>query len=124
MPGIRSVTPHIPSADPMLTRDFFVAVFGFDVRLEKPEFIELEAGAYLIGIQLADGPPNPQSIYIQVEGIDDLWEAKRAALFPLEHRPPFEQDYGMKEFHVVAPGTRTLVFVGESVESIRARPGS
>ena len=113
---VRSVTPHIPSSDVQLTRDFFVDVFGFKTLLERPEFIELGNGAWLLGIVPSTGTPNQQSVYLEVQNLDELWQAQSGLLAQLKHRAPFTQPYGMREFHVVAPGTNTLVFVGEELE--------
>ena len=117
MAEVLSVTPHIPSSKPQVTRDFFVKLLGFNVGLEKPEYIELKNGNFLIGIQKALKEPNQQSIYIEVRGIDALWDANREELSRYKHRELFIQDYGMKEFHIVAPNTRTLIFVGEACAS-------
>ena len=119
MVEIVGVTPHIPSLNPGVTRDFFVDLMGFQVQSESERYIELRKGTLTLGIQRStgEGEPNQQSFYIRVSGIDEFWEAKRDSLSNYKLRDLFVQDYGMKEFHVVAPETRTLVFVGEPAES-------
>ena len=113
MVEIVAVTPHIPSSNPKVTCDFFVDLLGFEIAMENPEYIELRLGSWLIGIQKTTDEPNQQSFYIQVNGINELWEASKDLLSSYKHRALFVQDYGMKEFHVVAPESGTLVFVGE-----------
>jgi hypothetical protein len=112
---VRNVIPHVPSTDPQITRDFFTEVFGFEILYETADYIELGAGNCLVGVLRAQGQPNQQSIYIRVNAIDALWQRRREVLSLYKHRELFVQDYGMKEFHVVAPETRTLIFVGEEV---------
>lgn len=80
-------------------------------------FIQLEKDGQRIGILQSIGKPNQQSFYIQVKGIDKLWENVRESLLKYNPRELFIQEYGMKEFHVVAPETNTLVFFGEAVHA-------
>jgi len=62
-------------------------------------------------------PEREGSFYIDVEGLDDLYEAMRHALSKLpvgRVRAPFNQDYGQREFHF-SDEDCTLIFFGEAV---------
>ena len=120
MTDIVSIYPHVPSVSPQVTRDFFVDLLGFEIQSESASFVELRRGKCKIGIQRSTGEPNQQSFYIEVRGIDELWQAKKESLANYKLRELFVQDYGMKGFDVLAPETRTLVFVGEPVQSREA----
>jgi hypothetical protein len=30
-------------------------------------------------------------------------------------REPFDQEYGMREIHIIVPGTKTLIFIGQEI---------
>jgi hypothetical protein len=50
-----------------------------------------------------------------VDDIDTLWDSVRNRLDDIKVKPPFDRDYGMREFHVVIPHTNTLMFVGQAL---------
>jgi hypothetical protein len=53
--------------------------------------------------------------YLEVDDIDTLWDSVRNRLDDIKVKPPFDRDYGMREFHVVIPHTNTLMFVGQAL---------
>lgn len=58
-----------------------------------------------------------QSFYVDVKGIDSLFESLRPGLEELPEgrvRPPFDQPYQQREFHVLDEDG-TLVFFGEDI---------
>ena len=117
MSKILNICTHIPSESPEITRDFFQDILGFNVAFNYGSYIELEREGSLIGIQQSEGTPNQQSIYIRMEGLDDFWLQQKENLSKHHSKEPFLRDYGMKEIHVVAPGSNTLLFLGESVNA-------
>ena len=117
MTDVLRITPIVPSQNPIATKKFLIDLFGFDVQSESANYIELEIGFSYIAIKKARTEPIQQSVYIEVKEIDELWEAKREMLSRYKVRELFIQSYGMKEFHVVAPETRTLLFVGEPYDT-------
>jgi hypothetical protein len=52
--------------------------------------------------------------YLEVDDIDTLWDSVRNRLDDIKVKPPFDRDYGMREFHVVIPHN-TLMFVGQAL---------
>ncbi len=66
-----------------------------------------------------DGSPlgDDQSFYIDVDGIDELFESLHPGLANLPEgrvRPPFDQPYQQREFHVIDEDG-TLVFFGQDI---------
>lgn len=117
MNKLNGICPHIPSSNPAATKAFFCELLGFKVAFQYDNYIELEKDGCYIGIQQSEGEPNPQSIYFRLEGINQLWETQKEKLSNYKHRKPFEQEYGMRELHVIAPETATLLFIGERINA-------
>ena len=117
MMNLEQIIPHIPSLAMNETVGFFKEVFGFKVSSESDNYIELNLGKNLLGILSSQGEPNQQSIYLKVNDIEKLWSEVSPMIKDLHAKPLFTQDYGMKEFHVVVPGSNTLLFVGELVNA-------
>lgn len=117
MNKLNGICPHIPSSNPEVTKAFFCELLGFRVAFQHENYIELEKDGHIIGIQKSQGRPNQQSIYFRLEGLNEFWESQKERLSNFKHRAPFEQEYGMREIHVVAPETATLLFIGESVNA-------
>ncbi|MEM7491121.1 MAG: VOC family protein [Pseudomonadota bacterium] len=55
-------------------------------------------------------------VYVDVADVDALWAEVEAPLAALggRLRAPFDQPYGQREFHAIAPGG-TLVLVGQGI---------
>ena len=115
----------VPVRDVALTVAFYVDVLGF----EKRELSD--AGAYglvacgEVGVMvLRSGDAaallatsNNISIYIWVDGVDAFYNALKPKLDALPQgrvRPPFNQPYGMREFHVKDPDG-CLLFFGQEI---------
>lgn len=68
------------------------------------------------GTDLSD-PRRQQACYIDVVGLDELYATLKPALDELPPgrvRAPFDQDYGMREFHVIDEDA-LLIFFGEPI---------
>ena len=117
MSKLNGICPHIPSSNPEVSKAFFCELLGFKVTFQHNNYIELEKDGHIIGIQQSQGKPNQQSIYFRLEGLNEFWETQKDKLSDYKHREPFEQEYGMREIHVVVPETATLLFIGESVNA-------
>lgn len=117
MSKIINICSHIPSRVPEVTKQFFLEILGFNTKFELGNYIELENEGLILGIQQSEGKPNHQSIYVRMEGLDSFWKSQKVNLSKYNVRKPFIQEYGMKEIHVVAPETNTLLFIGESVNA-------
>lgn len=122
-PRIAAALPIVPVRDVAATVAFYTAVLGFEARLVTNDNTFAVVGLDGAGIQLlkSDDPQalkataNNISIYLPVTGLDALYEKLRPKLETLPAgrvRPPFDQPYGMREFHVKDPDG-CLLFFGE-----------
>ena len=112
MESLERVIPHIPSTDMVKTINFMVDVFRFKSSSQIETYSELRSGNNVLGVLSSQGEPNQQSIYLQVQDVDALWDSIEPKLKNTKTKPPFNQAYGMREFHVIIPATNTLLFVG------------
>jgi|GEM_PF-2329186 len=103
MSRLQRVIPHIPSKDVDATVEFLVGLFDFDVRKYSSSYTELSLGDNLIGILDSEGEPNQQSLYLRVADVDELWAKASSRVSRTKYKEPFDQEYGMREIHVVIP---------------------
>ena len=99
------------------TIKFMVDTFDFVSSSHTPLYSELRSGNQVLGILQSQGAPNEQSIYLHVTDVDDLWSRIKNKIDRAKPRAPFNQEYGMREFHVVIPATNTLLFVGSALDA-------
>lgn len=124
MPKLTQITPFVPVSDMDRALEFFCGTLGFKLgyRAEGYAFIKRDNAA----LRLLNAPPDAdmhdpkrqQSCYIDVQGIDKLYAEMKQELDKLPPgrvRPPFNQDYGQREFHVTDEDA-LLVFFGEAIE--------
>jgi len=94
---------------------FMVECFGFESINYSEHYSELQLGNHVLGIIQAPGDPNQLSIYLRVKNVDALWSKIKNKLEKANPKAPFNQQYGMRENHVVIPGTNTLLFIGSPI---------
>jgi len=116
MEHLENITPHIPSKNMKESISFLVDTFGFELNNYSDVYSELISNNHILGIIQALGEPNEQSIYFRVDDIDTLWPKIKSKLEKTKHKAPFDQKYGMREIHVVIPGTNTLLFIGSPIK--------
>ncbi len=110
---------------PMLATDkmedtllFYQNVLGFNPTLKTPGYAIVERDGQTIHFQKADSQEVMKSmrehteIYIEVSGIDALWQQVQTFKDRYRIRDLFDREYGMTEFHIADPNG-ALVFVGE-----------
>ena len=117
MEYLESVTPHIPSKNMKESISFMVEAFGFESLNYSEFYSELHSGNQILGIIQTQGEPNEQSIYLRVKDVDALWLKIKSKLEKAKPKAPFNQEYNMREIHVVIPGTNTLLFIGSPINS-------
>ena len=89
--------------------------------MESPEYLILERDGQTIHFQNAASEEVMQSMrkhtefYLEVSGIQVLWEHVKMFKAECKIRDLFEQEYGMTEFHVIDPNG-CLIFVGEPTQ--------
>ena len=125
-PAIESAMTIVPVRDARESAAFYCDVLGFEVAfLAADASLAIVTRGSAIGIQLLhcedpkalEATANNISIYLHVRGLDALYEGLRPKLEALPEgrlRPPFDQDYGMREFHVKDPDG-CLLFFGEDL---------
>lgn len=119
------ITPFVPCTSLDKQIDFYCACLGFELRYraEGYAFLKRDAAALRLVEVWKDvdlhHPERQTSFYIDVTGIDALYESLRPALENLPQgrvRPPFQQPYGQREFHVTDEDC-TLIYFGETTPS-------
>lgn len=126
MTRCEGIAPIIPVTNVNAAVAFFCDVLGFERRNDDGRggwalIARGEAGIQFIAAgpdYRPDDPACQSSAYIWVDGVDALWAEVRdglAAHPPERVRPPFDQEYGMREFHV--SWEAFLVFFGEEIRA-------
>ncbi len=125
MPELLQLTPFVLCSSLQKQIDFYCDRLGFSCGFRQDNYAFLSRGK--VAIRLLECPPrddgralgDDQSFYIDVAGIDDLYETLKAGLADLPEgrvRPPFNQPYQQREFHVLDEDG-TLVFFGEGLRA-------
>ncbi|NOD34164.1 MULTISPECIES: VOC family protein [unclassified Ruegeria] len=123
MPEILQLTPFVLCSSLQNQIDFYCKRLGFTCGFRQDNYAFLSLGP--VAIRLLECPPRPdgrplgddQSFYIDVDDVDGLYESRRAGLADLPKgrvRPPFDQPYLQREFHVLDEDG-TLVFFGQDI---------
>jgi uncharacterized glyoxalase superfamily protein PhnB len=116
---IEDAVAIVPVLDIAATMDFYADTLGFERRMVMPDFaiaVHGEAALHFLATDNAGAltaTANHISVYLWVSGIDALWERLRGGLEALPEgrvRAPFDQPYGMREFHVKDPDGCLLMF--------------
>ena len=125
-PVIEDAVSIVPVSDMSNTMDFYADTLGFEKRFVADDnsfaiAVHGDAAVHFVLTDDADAlkaTANNISIYLWVRGIDALFEALEPKLSRLPQgrmRAPFDQPYGMREFHVKDPDGCLLLF-GEDME--------
>ena len=128
-PIIEDAVAIVPVRDIRATLDFYADVLGFERRFtaEDMSFAIVVHGEAAIHFVVTDSDEvlrataNNISIYLWVREIDALFALLKPALDELPDdrvRAPFDQPYGMREFHVKDPDGCLLLF-GEDADEGR-----
>ncbi|NOE25646.1 VOC family protein [Ruegeria sp. HKCCD6157] len=123
MPKILQLTPFVLCSSLKDQIDFYCDRLGFTCGFTQDNYAFLKRGP--VAIRLLECPPrddgkplgDEHSFYIDVEEIDGLYDSLRDRLADLPEgrvRPPFNQPYNQREFHVLDEDG-TLVFFGEGL---------
>lgn len=128
MPTLTQITPFVMVTNMDKSLAFFTDTLGFVlgfqadnyafIRRDKVALRLLEAES---GADMSD-KRRQQSCYIDVGDIDGLYSSLKSKLDELPSgrvRPPFNQDYGQREFHVMDEDA-LLIFFGEPIEKAQS----
>jgi len=120
----RRISPMLAVANIDEAIAFYQTVLGFSVMLKTPEYSIIERDGQTIHFQLAASDEvmrcvrDNTEIYIEVSGIQALWEHVKAFKDRYRIRDLFDREYGMTEFHISDPNS-CLVFVAERTAQLR-----
>ena len=123
MASILQLTPFVLCSSLQNQIDFYCERLGFSCGFRQDNYAFLSRGP--VAIRLLECPPRDdgkllgeeQSFYIDVEGLDALYDSLKPGLEGLPDgrvRPPFDQPYQQREFHVIDEDG-TLIFFGEDI---------
>ncbi|EEE38452.1 bleomycin resistance family protein [Rhodobacteraceae bacterium KLH11] len=129
MARILELTPFVLCSSLERQIAFYCDRLGFTCTFQQDNYAFLRRDP--VAIRLLECPAradgrllgDDQSFYIDVEGIDALYEKLRPRLQGLPEgkvRPPFDQPYQQREFHVLDEDG-TLVFFGEDISERGSR---
>lgn len=115
----------VPVRDVALTVAFYLDVLGFEKRELSDDGRYGLVACGEVGVMLLQSDDEAAlsatshniSIYIWVDGVDAFYNALKPKLDALPQgrvRPPFDQPYGMREFHVKDPDG-CLLFFGQEI---------
>lgn len=103
-----------------VTLDFYATFLSFTPIIQTDSYSVVERDSMRIHFMLASDQSALEAvrghaeIYIEVEGIEEIWRSISTENIPYKIKPLFEQPYGMKEFHIEDPNG-VLVFVAEAI---------
>ena len=126
-PTIEDAVAIVPVRDVERSVDFYADVLGFERRFVSDDkvFAIVVHGDAALHFLRADheaslnATANHISIYLWVKDVDAMYAHYKPKLDALDEgrvRAPFDQPYGMREFHVKDPDG-CLLFFGESIET-------
>jgi hypothetical protein len=107
------LSPMIPSYNITETTGFFRDLFDFKVARDEAGYAILYKDSQTIHILNTGADIGEMEFYPEVDALDNLWDAIKEKLAGMKTRAPFDRDYGMREFHIIIPQTKTLMFVGQ-----------
>ncbi len=120
---LTQITPFVPCTDLFRQIGFYRDVLGFSLSFQAENYAFLRRDDVAVRlVEVSDHvdlshPEREGSFYIDVTGIDALYESLKPALDTLPDgrvRAPFDQPYGQREFHVIDEDC-TLVFFGQAI---------
>jgi catechol 2,3-dioxygenase-like lactoylglutathione lyase family enzyme len=120
VPNLLQVTPFLHVGDLDKALAFFTSVLGFMVHYQVRDYAYIERENVAFRLLLTTEPragTRRYAYYIDVRDVDGLYAELRPGLDTLpagDVEGPFNQEYGQREFMVVAPDGDLIVF-GQSI---------
>jgi catechol 2,3-dioxygenase-like lactoylglutathione lyase family enzyme len=124
---VRKISPMLAVSNMEESLAFYQDILGFKTVLKSPDYSIVERDGQTIHFQkaLSEEVMNcvrgHTEIYVEVSGINSLWEHVKTFKNRYRIRDLFAREYGMVEFHISDPND-CLVFVGEPLPN-EAGPG-
>jgi len=110
------ISPMIPSYNIKETASFFMDILGFASYMNEDGYAILHKNDLTIHILNAGTNIGEMEFYLEIDNIDQLWEAIKDKLTDIKVREPFDREYGMRELHIIVPHTKTLLFIGRAIK--------
>jgi catechol 2,3-dioxygenase-like lactoylglutathione lyase family enzyme len=125
-PEIEAAATIVPVRDVPTSAAFYRDVLGWEIRDLSPnrDFCIIIGGSAAFCLiattdeKALEATRSNISAYVWVKGVNELYWSLKSQLDALPEdrvRPPFTQDYGMREFHVKDPDGFLILF-GEEAE--------
>lgn len=111
------ISPMIPSFNLQGTRDFFIDLLAFESVMDEDAYVILHKDTLTIHILRAGSDIGQMEFYLEIDDVETLWNSIKDKIAGLKVRPPFNQDYGMREIHMEVPHTKTLLFIGQVIKN-------
>lgn len=118
MGKMTNIAPLIQVSDMAKSVAFYEEYLGFKAIDHDADFAHLRRDSVSIKLQLVPQHKGELTCYIDVEDIDAVYAELKEKLETLpfgQVRAPFDQAYGMREFHVMDPD-HLLIFFGEPIK--------
>jgi catechol 2,3-dioxygenase-like lactoylglutathione lyase family enzyme len=109
------LSPMIPSFNIEKTASFFTDLLDFKVRRDEKTYVILYKDHVTVHILRAGADTGEMEFYFEVNDIEDVWNNMKDKLGGVKFKEPFNQEYGMREVHVIIPETKTLMFIGQVI---------
>jgi predicted enzyme related to lactoylglutathione lyase len=103
------------------TLAFYQDMLGFVPTMKSPEYSIVERDGQIIHFMKAASEDIMKrlrghiEIYIEVRGIQQIWDHVKSFKIRYKIRDLFDREYGMTEFHIQDPNGY-LIFVGEPTQ--------
>jgi hypothetical protein len=118
------ISPMIPSYNLHETAVFFTDILEFTFYMNEPGYVILVKDNLMIHILNAGTDIGEMEFYLEIDDVDALWNEIKDKLTGIKVRKPFDREYGMREMHIIAPQTKTLLFVGAPIHKTGDQAGS
>ena len=110
------LSPMIPSYNIEKTVSFFTDLLDFKIGRDDKTYVILYKDNSTVHILRAGADIGEMEFYLEVDDIEKVWENMKDKLNGIEVKEPFNQEYGMREIHVIIPETKTLMFIGQEIK--------
>ncbi len=109
------LSPMIPSFNLKKTAAFFIDLLDFDIRRDDTTYVILQKNNLTVHILRAGAEIGEMEFYLEVDDIEAVWHNMAGKLEGIKFKEPFDQIYGMREIHLIIPETKTLLFIGQTI---------
>ena len=110
------LSPMIPSFNIGKTVSFFIDLLDFKVGRDDKTYVILYKDNLTVHILRAGSNIGEIEFYLVVDDIEKVWNNMKDKLNGIKVKEPFNQEYGMREVHVIVPETKTLMFIGQEIK--------